>query len=178
MSNPQSLATHPCFQTSTGMEGAQNTPSIPIPFYIKNCSACRHPELRETSYARNPLRGIQQRLSNKSAANPASLRSAAPSKGRGEIDHLIPSHQPLVTSHQNSKIPNKNGTVSTKRFRFFYFTISKNSFLSALSVLKAPEDASVRVFVPGFLMPRAMTSSACVTRRMISRMSVPMRSCS
>ena len=71
----------------------------------------------------------------------------------------------------------------------FYFTISKNSFLSALSVLKAPEDASVRVFVPGLLMPRAvmqecypsmntMTSSACVTRRMISRMSVPMRSCS
>ena len=102
-SNPQSLAIHPCFQTSTGMEGAQNTPSIPIPFYIKICSACRHPELRETSYARNPLRGIQQRLSNKSAANPASLRSAAPSKGRGEIDHLIPSHQPLVTKIPKSQ---------------------------------------------------------------------------
>lgn len=103
MSNPQSLATPPCFQTSTGMEGAQNTPSIPIPFYIKICSACRHPELRETSYARNPLRGIQQRLSNKSAATPASLRSAAPSKGRGKIDHLIPSHQPLVTKIPKSQ---------------------------------------------------------------------------
>ena len=78
----QSLATHPCFQTSNGMKKSGK---------MRLKQAINESTLSTAGAVPLPQWGRQRGggFAAKNEANPASLRSAAPSKGRGSRGHSL-----------------------------------------------------------------------------------------